>query len=143
VNNQSKLINKLHAMARDCGLSSCDEAADEIERLRADNHRLRKWRTEWDCRYTMGNVADIDGSHCLDAEGEPKRCRRCEFESEIEILDGIRERSVILRDAAENALKCVEWEAGTWGDPPVPCVKLSRAAFEKLRDALDGKDDPK
>lgn len=35
--------------------------------------------------------------------------------------------------AASNALRCVEWNAGMWGEPPQPCVRLSRAAFDDLR----------
>ncbi len=40
---------------------------------------LRKWRTEQDCRYTMGRVADISGAHC--PLGDP--CERCAKDAEI------------------------------------------------------------
>lgn len=35
--------------------------------------------------------------------------------------------------AAKAAIACVEWGGGMWGEPPVPCVRLSRERFEDLR----------
>ncbi len=40
-----------------------------------------------------------------------------------------------LRAAAE-AIECVEWQAGQWGEPPVPCVRLSEERMRKMRAAL-------
>ncbi len=54
-------------------------------------------------------------------------------------LVAARNQHAALLDVAEAASKsvvCVEWVAGEWGDPPVPCVRLSRAAFDGMRDAL-------
>lgn len=44
---------------------------------------LRHYRCEQDCRYTMGNVADIGGRHC--PLGKP--CERCKNEDRIEALE--------------------------------------------------------
>ena len=49
------------------------EACQEMTAQRAEIAALRRWRCEQDCRYTLGNVADIGGQHC--PLGEP--CERC------------------------------------------------------------------
>jgi len=54
------------------------EAADEIARLRAE-------RTEFDCRFTLGKVADLSGIHCP-VESPCMRCQNERLEAEIERL---------------------------------------------------------
>ena len=63
-------------------IASAPELLAERDRLRAELMALRRWRTEQDCRYTLGNVADIDGSHCP----SDKPCERCQSEREIDRL---------------------------------------------------------
>lgn len=55
---------------------SWDIIVKERNELRAEIERLRRHRTELDCRYTMGDVADLSGSHC--SPDEP--CLRCKVE---------------------------------------------------------------
>lgn len=57
------------------------ELAHELRTARAEIRRLRSWRCEQDCCYTMGNVADIGGSHCE----EP--CTKCRHAAEVRELD--------------------------------------------------------
>ena len=110
----------------------------ERDRLRGEVMSLRRWRTEQDCRYTLGTVADIDGSHCP----SDKPCERCQSERERDRLrarveglrayidsqpyqsdlDGMRMRAEAaeaerdrLREAIQRALDCREndWD-GCW-----------------------------
>lgn len=56
---------------------------------------LRKWRTEQDCRYTMGDFADISGSHCpID-----NPCVRCQHEALQSSLDAAERDAVRYLDA--------------------------------------------
>jgi hypothetical protein len=63
-----------------CGTQSgphtCEwkKMAAEIAHLTTQRDQLRRERTEFDCRYTLGDVADFSGQHC-----PPKRpCMRCQ-----------------------------------------------------------------
>lgn len=60
-------------------------AQADIAKLQAENYRLRGSRSNLDCRYTNGNVADIGGSHCDD-----RPCDRCRYERRIEELRRIQ-----------------------------------------------------
>ena len=55
-----------------------EAAFDRGRRLQDEIMDLRHYRCEQDCRYTMGNVADIGGRHC--PLGKP--CERCKNEKE-------------------------------------------------------------
>jgi hypothetical protein len=84
----------------------------EVSALRAENARLRRWRTEADCRYTMGDVAEMSGSHCP----WEKPCDRCAAEREIErlraALEVIRTRTAGFRVGSwEHGLHCHVSEA--------------------------------
>ena len=75
----------------------------------AEIAELRKWRTEQDCRYTMGRVADISGSHCpLD---DP--CERCAKDAE----------NARLRQALEQIARFEEGIGRFWRD-------IARAALK-------------
>ena len=63
--------------------------------LRAENERLRRWRCEADCRYTMGDVAETSGSHCP----THRPCARCETEGEKERL------LALLREIAHSGVE--------------------------------------
>lgn len=55
----------------------------EVERLRKEVYNLRYHRTQFDCCYTMGNVAETGGSHCpID-----NPCQKCEYERRIAELE--------------------------------------------------------
>ena len=60
------------------------------ERAAQENAALRRWRCDNDCRFTMGDVADLSGRHCpLD-----KPCVRCSTEGEVEGLRSLLDRAV-------------------------------------------------
>lgn len=66
-------------------MTASDELAAaqaEIAQLKADNYRLRGSRSDMDCRYTNGNVADLSGTHCDD-----RPCDRCRYERRIDRLE--------------------------------------------------------
>ena len=71
----------------------CERAA-----LRAENERLRRWRCEADCRYTMGDVAETSGSHCP----TDRPCARCEAEMENERL------WALLREVAQGGVESAD-----------------------------------
>lgn len=71
------------------------QLVSRIASLESEIARLRRWRCEQDCRFTMGDVADISGSHCpLD-----KPCARCEGERNIESIES--EIAKLKADAAD------------------------------------------
>lgn len=56
--------------------AACAAAAEAGEQHEDEIQKLRRQRIEFDCRYTMGNVADLTGSHCpID-----RPCLRCQNE---------------------------------------------------------------
>jgi cell division protein FtsB len=55
------------------------ELKDKNANLSKELMNCRYSRVDLDCRYTIGNVADISGRHC-----EGKRCTRCQYEIEAE-----------------------------------------------------------
>lgn len=61
--------------------------------LKAKVYELKQRICKMDCRYTMGEVADISGSHC----NEP--CDRCQARRENEALE---ENLAALISAVEN-----------------------------------------
>ena len=67
--------------------------------LRAENERLRRWRCEADCRYTMGDVAETSGSHCP----TNRPCARCEANGENERL------LALLREVVQSGAEFVEF----------------------------------
>lgn len=70
----------------------------EIESLRSDLLEARRITTTLDCRYTLGDVADISGSHCpLD-----KPCERCRNEREIARLEAKVEKADALAEAIDR-----------------------------------------
>jgi hypothetical protein len=93
------------------------KAADRIAELEVDVERLRRWRVEQDCCYTMGAVADMSGSHC--PSGRP--CVRCEHEREVERLTRVRDAARAVFNAANSATQ--------------------EAAMQRLRAALEVKDE--
>jgi chromosome segregation ATPase len=114
-------------------LKECDDLRAEIDRLQADRaqlvlmtellrasnaevERLRRHRTELDCRYTMGDVADLSGSHC--PPDEP--CLRCKVERltadgqrRIEENDRILVANARLRAENERLLTENAWLQGS------------------------------
>ena len=72
--NDAKLLDVCHSLQEDFSILRTQLAAKDQEIA-----ELRKWRTEQDCRYTMGRVADISAAHC--PLGDP--CERCAKDAEI------------------------------------------------------------
>ena len=102
-----------------------------IEQLQREVMKLRKHRTEYDCHYTLGDVADISGSHCpLD---EP--CQRCLLAQRTEALQNISEQLPCtepceMRPALPNCPECGAWRSEKWC---AGCV--ARAALAAARRA--------
>ena len=59
-----------------CIRREIEQAERRAEAMRGEVLSLRRYRCQQDCLYTMGDVADISGSHCpLD-----NPCTRCQLE---------------------------------------------------------------
>lgn len=87
-----ELVERLTRNADDLSRRGTDDKGRPTTRARVDDLRallsalqkaegeiysLKRQRTEADCRFTMGNVADFSGSHCpID-----NPCQRCELEA--------------------------------------------------------------
>lgn len=68
----------------------------ERDQLRAEVAGLRRHRTELDCRYTLGDVADISGSHCP-LNSKCTRCKAEDAELQVRDLEKIRDCAAELR----------------------------------------------
>lgn len=95
--------------------ATIQQQAARIAAMEREIKLLRRWRMEHDCRFTMGKVADISGSHCpLD-----KPCDRCqseqaserigELEGALEEIEDMTKRkqlplSSMINDIARQAL---------------------------------------
>jgi hypothetical protein len=64
----------------------------------AEIARLRAQRTEFDCRYTLGDVADFSGQHC-----PPERpCMRCQRDQLLAALKEIIKRYETAEEPVED-----------------------------------------
>ena len=95
-------------IASDCALASearnalpaLLDAADERDRLKAQVYNLKSRICKMDCRYTMGDTADISGSHC------ESPCDRCEAERDYEALRAERDEwKALYQTAVKHAAK--------------------------------------
>ena len=86
-------VTRLSGQSGSC--ARCEELARKVD-------SLKRWRCDQDCRYTMGDVADISGSHC---PGD-RPCLRCANQREGEELE--RENAK-LRDAANELLPEIDY----------------------------------
>ena len=79
-----------------CGslADAADTLRQERDALKAKVYDLKSRICKMDCRYTMGDKADISGSHC----GSP--CDRCEAERDYEALRAERDEWKALYQAA-------------------------------------------
>lgn len=112
---ERKLIEKPPTFGRDGEI--CPACYVELE---AERDQLRRQRTEFDCRYTLGNVADISGSHCpLES-----RCQRCKLEdAELQIESARKDLSQLcdkIHEVTQDECSC-----GGMG-PSDPCCAACR-----------------
>lgn len=79
--------------------------------------KLRRQRIGFDCRYTMGNVADLTGSHCpID-----KPCLRCQNERlEAATIERCAEVERLIQDEIEGYI-------GIWSMRPSPLSNEGKA----------------
>ena len=78
----------------------------DVASLQAEVMRLRRARCELDCRYTMGDVADLSGSHCP----HDNPCQRCYYERRIEALEKERDPNLEeLEDGVPSRWRILEW----------------------------------
>jgi hypothetical protein len=79
--------------------ANLEEAEKSEELLKAEVQRLRAERTQYDCRYTPGPVADLTGSHC--PMDEP--CLRCQNERLTERVNDLEHDCEVMARGAEEA----------------------------------------
>lgn len=111
-------------------LNGYNELSSEYARQLNKLHELKKWRVEQDCRYTMGNVADISGSHCpLD-----RPCERCKNESlQDKLKTDIKDlRYVVVHCIAEIQSLHDSYEQRFGGRPTITILNQGHAILERL-----------
>jgi hypothetical protein len=79
--------------------AQADAAITERREARRECDRLRRERTKFDCRYTLGSVADVSGVHCPPGE----LCLRCERDRYREALERIEKEGSCGDDSVEAA----------------------------------------
>jgi len=83
-----------------------DHLWEHIAKLKEENYNLRRHRCELDCRYTMGGVADISGSHC--PHDDP--CQRCCYERRIKAMEKELDPHLEeLDDGVPSRWRILEW----------------------------------
>lgn len=102
---------------------------------------LRRAIAAYDAAQSPPSDAEIDDWDArtmkwLDGEVDLTDLGKQEWQSHLDDAKRLMRRArpdAGLLKAAKAAIACVEWGGGMWGEPPVPCVRLSRERFEDLR----------